>query len=86
MRETLFAYNRLLREKEQLRQDDQLARKLKAVQSTINNGVPRCLSVGKQGRKKQMVIEKQEEISKVNLILLRKLKNINDRPNKSTLV
>jgi hypothetical protein len=83
MREALLGYNRVLREKELLRQDDQFVKKLRAVTSTIDNKVPRSMSMGRRGKKQQLVIEKQDEIGKHNLLLLKKLKLIDSRPNKS---
>lgn len=78
----MFAHNRIMREKEVLRQDDTLVRKLKAITSTIDNRGPRSQSVGRLGKTKRLVQDKQEEIGKHNMILLRKLKDINDRPNR----
>lgn len=80
----LFAHNRVLREKEVLRQDANLVHRIQSAKCKIDAGVPRSMSAGRNGRRLQTKADRQEDIVRNNNLLLSKLKKISTRPNQSS--
>jgi Hemingway/CFA97 len=85
MREGLFAHNRVLREKELVRQDANLVRRIRSAKCKIDAKIPRSMSTSRNSKRVMLIHERQGEISKHNQLLLGKLKQISSRPNQSSL-